>query len=1028
LLFDSIIANTHSGANVLGLTKLGTNTLTLDQNNTYTGRTVISTGILQLGNGSTTGSLSTSSTILNNGTLTINRSNAVAQGTDFSAAPIVGTGAFIQAGAGTTTLNAANAFSGTTTVSSGVLNLSHSLALQNSALVTTGAGTLTITGPTTLTLGGLNGASGNLGTIIASGYSGLTALTLNPLSGSVTYGGVIADGAAGMSLIKTGAGTQILSGNNTYTGATIVNGSTLTVGSGTNGSISSSSTLQMGGGIFNYSRTGTGEFTTGNVTTLLTNLATGINNNGLRAGSNIGFDTTNAAGGTFTVANNIDNSTGTGSGSLGVTKLGSGTLILSGTNTFTGTLTVANGALSVATINNASSNGTLGNSSSAVLLGSTGATGSLRYTGSTASTTRAFTAVAGGTGRIEVTDSNATLTLAGTLTATGGLTFGGAGNFSVGSVFATAATGTVTKEGTGTLTLSGTAAHNGAFVINQGTLNITSGSAFANATSLTLATGVTLNNTSGALVAITNGNLTKTLGTSLTYLGSGGFNLSMGAGSTALTSDTTFNIEAHDLNFIGTTTGSGRSITKEGAGTLRFVALQAGALAGDSYVNEGTLRLAGTSTVNSNVRFIIGNGGILSIDSTATFNGTYTQTGTGQIISESNVIRNIDAEFSGNTTLTMGNTSANGKQTLTSNSVVSSISDWLGTTPGSFTADRVTMQNNATLRSLGNINIAENKGILLSGSTANFDASTNAINISSQVSGKGKLVVQGSSGGFVSLLGTSNSYSGGTEIQSGTLGIMGDGSLGASGTGVSIGNGAVLATPEQSDNSTVTINSNRGINLASSGTGTIAAHTTSTLRIEGVISGTNANLQINQEGVREGTVILAGTNTYSGTTTVSAGTLYVTGALANSAVIVENGAAIGSSGSAATLGNGLNIAAGGKLDLTGVTVSSNSSGVLSISSGNLTLGNLSFADIIGWDWQNASMGTYRLIDGDFTIQWGSTTYRDAASAYDFGNGMKGYFTQGSLNVVIIPETSSALFAALGAFALLRRRREHATPA
>lgn len=89
--FANPVANPNTGSNVLNFTKLGTNTLTLEQNNTYTGRTFISAGTLQLGNGGTTGSLAAGSAIRNNGTLMINRSNAVAQGVDFSGVPIVPT-------------------------------------------------------------------------------------------------------------------------------------------------------------------------------------------------------------------------------------------------------------------------------------------------------------------------------------------------------------------------------------------------------------------------------------------------------------------------------------------------------------------------------------------------------------------------------------------------------------------------------------------------------------------------------------------------------------------------------------------------------------------------------------------------------------------------------------------------------------------------------------------------------------------------------------------------------------------------
>jgi autotransporter-associated beta strand protein len=171
-----------------------------------------------------------------------------------------------------------------------------------------------------------------------------------------------------------------------------------------------------------------------------------------------------------------------------------------------------------------------------------------------------------------------------------------------------------------------------------------------------------------------------------------------------------------------------------------------------------------------------------------------------------------------------------------------------------------------------------------------------------------------------------------------------------------------------------------------------------------------------------GALVLSNTNTYSGATIVSAGTLLVTGALSNSATTVQAAGMIGSGGATGTLGNGLTIAASGNLDLTGATLGLSSTNILSLTGGILTLGNLTFLDLVGWDWANAAVGSYELIDGSFTVDFGNTAYLSEGTAYDFGNGRKGYFTSGSLNAVIVPEPRAALLGGLGLLALLRRRR------
>jgi len=110
-------------------TVAGTGVLILSGANTYSQGTIINSGAtLQLGNGSVSGSLSTSGAIANDGTLRINHSDVVIQGTQFGGGPITGAGALVQAGSSLLLLNATNAFAGATIISSGMLGGTGSVA------------------------------------------------------------------------------------------------------------------------------------------------------------------------------------------------------------------------------------------------------------------------------------------------------------------------------------------------------------------------------------------------------------------------------------------------------------------------------------------------------------------------------------------------------------------------------------------------------------------------------------------------------------------------------------------------------------------------------------------------------------------------------------------------------------------------------------------------------------------------------------------------------------------------------------
>jgi fibronectin-binding autotransporter adhesin len=179
-------ALTESG----NLIKVGTGALTLTGTSTYLGTTVVNDGSLQLGNGGATGTLPAGNTLALNGNLTVNRNNTVVQGVDFSSGPITGTGSFTQSGPGTTILNAANTYSGPTTVNAGKLVISTSQTGAGAIALADGAKLgITVSGASQL-----SSTSLALGTSAATTleFDGVNSTTTAPINaGSLSLGGTV---------------------------------------------------------------------------------------------------------------------------------------------------------------------------------------------------------------------------------------------------------------------------------------------------------------------------------------------------------------------------------------------------------------------------------------------------------------------------------------------------------------------------------------------------------------------------------------------------------------------------------------------------------------------------------------------------------------------------------------------------------------------------------------------------------------------------------------------------------------------
>jgi probable HAF family extracellular repeat protein/autotransporter-associated beta strand protein len=265
-------------ANITGsfkLEKLGDNTLILSATNDFTGGTVVEGGVLEaqtpaalpyystagsvsVASGATlavsvggsgewnpgaTGSIATllAATTFDGGSaLGIDTSDAGGD-VDCGAAIVDGLGAtgLTKLGQGTLILdNADNSYSGPTAIMAGSLEMgsNNASALGNSQSLSISSGAFLDLDGNSLSIGSLAGD----GTVTDSASFASVTLWLSPSDVPAVFGGAIVDGVTSgeTSLAVTGPAALVLTGENTYTGGTMIYGGTLQIGDGgTSGSI-----------------------------------------------------------------------------------------------------------------------------------------------------------------------------------------------------------------------------------------------------------------------------------------------------------------------------------------------------------------------------------------------------------------------------------------------------------------------------------------------------------------------------------------------------------------------------------------------------------------------------------------------------------------------------------------------------------------------------------------------------------------------------------------------------------------------
>ena len=359
LTVTGVVSNGTSNVQT-GVAVKGTGITTFNGVNTYTGSTAIRSGAtLKIGNDSALGTTAGGTAVSSGGVLDLNGRTVGAETLSLAGSGILSAGALINSNAAAASLSGAVTLTSNTTIGAGNITLgSIGDASAAKSLTKIGTGTLTLggtntyTGGTTIQEGTLHISAGNsaVGLFTLSGTNPILKLSnVNALSTNATLLGASAAANAGTVDLAV-AGSYSLAaytGNNMKFTASSGSASTLTF---TGNSVISSSTAGSGG------RT-------------ITNNDSNLNlvfSGDLEIGSTVSNTVTIAGPGNTTVGGSVFN---TGAGVRSLEKSGSGTLTLSGANSYNGA-TIVNAGKLVINGNSSTSTGNVSVATGATLGGS----------------------------------------------------------------------------------------------------------------------------------------------------------------------------------------------------------------------------------------------------------------------------------------------------------------------------------------------------------------------------------------------------------------------------------------------------------------------------------------------------------------------------------------------------------------------------------------------------------------------------------------------------------------------------------
>lgn len=712
---------------------------------------------------------------------------------------IGGTGGIVKTNANTQTLSGANTFTGGTRINAGGITLGAggSLASNGAVSLLGGGTTFDISQASAQTIGALSGIAN---TSIALGNNVLTFGD----APNQTFAGAFT--GSGGSLVKQGTGVMTLTGTSTAGGGINVRAGTLTL---QGAAFANATPLAL----------------TSSTSTL--DLSTAANMT-FGALSGVIGSTVLIGNQTLTVGDS-GNTTfgGTISGTGGIVKQGTGSLLLSGAQTFTGGIDVAAGRLAL------QGNNALAGSNVVTL--ADGATFDIGGAGPVSIGSLI------GTANSQVTLGSNTLALGDAASQTFAGSLGG--------------TGGIVKQGTGTQTLTGQNAFTGQITINQGTLAL-GGTGTLSANPVSIA--------GGAALDISNGENQTIRALS----GASGSTINLGDNTLSFGDDT-------DQTFAGTLTGTGGGIVKFGNGAQTITAQQTftgsvvvgggslviGAGGGLSAQNAVTLgdsstsldiSAAGPQTIGSlsggTAQVQLGANTLTFGDNTGeTFNGSIH--GTGGVIKQGSGVETLGgaSDFSGGVTLKagglqLGNANALGTGTLA-------------------LADQTTLDTTQALTLANDITIGGTSAVLGSAD----------LTLTGTVAGSGALQKAGAATLTIAGVG---GWGGGTTINDGVLALGSAGSLAARGAVIL---GGPTATFDLSGASTA-----HTIGALSGSGGTIALGT-NTLRFGDATDQTLAATITGTGGLVKkgaGKQTLTATQTYAGAINIANGTLALGGGAA----------------------------------------------------------------------------------------------------------------------------------------------------